>query len=95
MDYDEHDEELKDLLNDFEGALRHHLKTSEEFQTLVDYLAKKQGTISLYVAAQIMGPHLGTKKKRKRAQKTPPPLSFEMTKNDLDFLRSLHICPDL
>lgn len=96
MEYDEHDDELKDLLTEFEGALREHLKTSDEFQSLVEYLTKKHGTISLYVAAQIMGAHVGTTKKRKKKAKKAAelPVGFELTKNDLKFLRSLKIRTD-
>ena len=93
MDYDQ-DDQLKELLVEFEGALRAHHKTSEAFQSLVDYLTKKHGTISLYVAAQIMGAHFGAGRKRK-AKKKAPPLSFELTRGDLDFLRSLKISSDI
>ena len=95
MEYDEHDDELKDLLCEFEGALREHLKTSDEFQSLVEYLTQKHGTISLYVAAQIMGARVGSiKKRKKKAKKAQLPLEFELTKNDLKFLRSLKIRTD-
>ncbi len=101
MDYLEFDGQLKDLLIDFEGALRAHLKTSEEFQTLVDYLAKKHGSISLYVAAQIMGAHFGAqfpkdaKATKKKVKKTKVPVRYEMTQSDLSFLRSLKINADI
>ncbi len=94
MDYNQQDEQLKELLLEFEGALREHLKTSEEFQSLVEYLTKKHGTISLYVAAQIMGARIGTKRKRK-AKKKAPPIRYELTKNDMQFLRSLKISTDI
>ena len=94
MDYKNQENQLRDLLEEFEGALRSYLKTSEEFHTLVEFLAKKQSTIALYVAAQIMGPHFLTGRKRK-AKKKAPPLSFELTRNDLEFLRSLKISSNI
>ena len=94
MEYDQHDEALRDLLMEFEEALREHLKTSEEFQSLVDYLTKKHGTISLYVAAQIMGARMEAKRKKK-AKKKAPPLSYELTRGDMEFLRSLKISANI
>ena len=96
MDYYERDDGLKDLLVDFEVALREHLKSSDEFQSLVEYPTKKHGTISLYVAAQIMGAHIGMgRKTKKRVKKAELPLGFELTKKDENFLRSLKISTDV
>ncbi len=92
----EYDDQLSDLLAEFEAALREHLKTSDEFQDLLDYLTKKHGTISLYVAAQIMGAEIGGKKKtRKTAKKKDLPLRFELNRGDVDFLRGLKINADI
>ncbi len=96
MNHEEYDDLLNDLLCEFEGALRKHLKSSEEFQILLDYLSQKHGSIALYVAAQVMGQPVQIKKRpRRKAHKKAAPLSCDLTRDDVEFLRSLKISADI
>jgi hypothetical protein len=93
MDYDGNEDEMTELLAQFEEALRAHLRTSEEFQNLIAHISKKHGSISLYVAAQVMGG--GAEKIKRRTSKRPIPVRYEVTRGDMKFLRSLKIRTDI